>query len=226
MSKEKKEVKKGETYETLKALYYSGKVKPTLNKILIELKNDSENIELSLLACQCLVRTKNFEDLSTYAAISIKLDPKIAAGHYYKGLAVQHTKGQEQEALKNFNEALALDPDNAIYLKSKATTHLLLFTDYHLPLKFAEKHRVKAEESLLKIIEMIEQKENADYKDFLIYADVSTMLSRNVVAKKYCIKAINAFTTSDKAIQDINIYKDIIKAQKTCEKLMDKIIED
>lgn len=226
MSKEKKEVIKGETYETLKALYYSGKVKPTLNKILIELKNDSENIELSLLACQCLVRTKNFEDLSTYADISIKLDPKIAAGHYYKGLAVQHTKGQEQEALKNFNEALTLDPDNSIYLKSKATTHLLLFTDYHLPLKFAEKHRVKAEESLLKIIELVEQKENSDYKDFLIYADVSTMLSRNLAAKKYFIKAVNAFNTSDKSIQDLNIYKDIIKAQKACVKLMDKIIED
>lgn len=226
MSKEKKEVKKGETYETLKALYYSGKVKPTLNKILIELKNDSENIELSLLACQCLVRTKNFEDLSTYAAISIKLDPKIAAGHYYNGLAVQNIKGQEQEALKNFNEALTLDPDNTIYLKSKAITHLLLFTDYHLPLNYAEKHRVKAEESLLKIIELIEQKENPDYKDFLIYADVSTMLSRNLAAKKYFIKAVNAFTTSDKSIQDKNIYKDIIKAQKTCVKLMDKIIED
>jgi len=226
MSKEKKEVKKGETYETLKTLYYSGKVKPSLNKILIELKNGSENIKLSLLACQCLVRTKNFKDLSTYADVSIKLNPKIAAGHYYKGLAVQNIKGQEQDALKNFNEALTLDPDNTIYLKSKAITHLLLFTDYHLPLKFAEKHRVKAEESLLKIIELVEQKENADYKDFLIYADVSTMLSRNVVAKKYCIKAINAFNNCDKAKQDINIYKDIIKAQKTCEKLMDKIIED
>jgi tetratricopeptide (TPR) repeat protein len=226
MSKEKMDVIKGETDETLKALYYSGKVKPTLNKILIELKNDSENIELSLLACQCLVRTKNFDDLSTCADVSIKLDPKIAAGHYYKGVAVQHTKGKEQEALKNFNEALTLDPDNTIYLKSKATTHLLLFTDYHLPLSFAEKHRLKAEESLLKIIELIEQKENPDYKDFLAIADASTMLSQNLAAKKYFIKAVNAFNTSDKSMQDLNIYKDIIKAQKVCVKLMDKNIED
>ncbi len=224
--KEKKVVKKGETYETLKTLYYSGKVKPTLNKVLIELKNDSENIKLSLLACECLVRTKNFDDLSTYADAAIKLDPKVAAGHYYKGLAVQHNKGQEQEALKNFNEALTLDPDNKLYLKSKAGTHFLLFTDYHLPLKFAEKHRVKTEESLLKIIELVEQNENPDYKDLLIYADVSTLLSRNLAAKKYYIKAVDSYNASDKSIQDSNIYKDIIKAQKACVKLMDKIIED
>ena len=224
--KEKKEVMKGETYKTLKALYYSGKVKPSLNKILIELKNDSENLELSLLACQCLVRTKNFDELSKYADVSIKLDPKIAGGYYYKGVAVQHTKGKEQEALKNFNEALTLDPDNTIYLKSKATTHLLLFTDYHLPIKFAEKHRDKAKESLLKIIELIEQKENPDYIDFFTIGEVSTLLSRNLDAKKYFINAVNAFNTSDKSKQDINIYKDIIKAQKACIKLMDKIIED
>nr|MDA3953223.1 hypothetical protein [Bacteroidales bacterium] len=217
MSKEKKakkDVMKGETYKTLKALYYSGKVKPSLNKILIELKNDSENLELSLLACQCLVRTKNFDELSKYADVSIKLDPKIAGGYYYKGVAVQHTKGKEQEALKNFNEALTLDPDNTIYLKSRATTHLLLFTDYHLPLKFAEKHRDKAKESLLKIIELIEQNENPDYIDFFTIGEVSTLLSRNLDAKKYFIKAVNAFNTSDKSKQDINIYKDIIKAQK------------
>ncbi len=226
MSKEKKEMMTGEAYEILRALYYSGKVKPTLNKIIIELKNDSENLELTLLACQCLVRTKNFDELSKYADVSIKLDPKIAGGYYYKGVAVHHTKGKEQEALKNFNEALAFDPDNTIYLKSKATTHLLLFTDYHLPLNFAEKHRLKAEESLLKIIELIEQKENPDYIDFWTIADVSTMLRRNLDAKKYFIKAVNAFNTSDKSEQDINIYKDIIKAQKACIKLMDKIIED
>ncbi len=224
--KDKKVVKKGETYETLKTLYYSGKVKPTLNKVLIELKNDSKNIELSLLACECLVRTKNFDDLSTYADAIITLDPKVAAGHYYKGVAVQHKKGQEQEALKNFNEALTLDPDNTTYLKSKAGTHFSLFTDYHLPLKFAEKHRVKTEESLLKIIELVEQKENPDYKDLLIYADVSTLLSRNLAAKKYYIKAVDAFGIADKPTQDQNIYKDIIKAQKACVKLMNTIIED
>ncbi|NOQ26799.1 MAG: hypothetical protein GQ564_15675 [Bacteroidales bacterium] len=226
MSKEKKEVMKGETYNTLKALYYSGKVKPSLNKIIIELENDSENLELYLLACQCLVRTKNFDDMSKYADVSIKLDPKFSGGYYYKGVAVQHKKGKEQEALKNFNEALTLDPDNTTYLKSKATTHLLLFTDYHLPLSFAEKHRVKAEESLLKVIELIEQKENPDYKDFLTIGEVSTMLSRNLDAKKYFIKAVNAFNIADKSIQDMNLYKDIIKAQKACIKLMDKVVED
>jgi len=226
MSKEKREVMKGETYETLKALYYSGKVKPSLNKILIELNNDSENVELSLLACQCLVRTKNFKELSKYADASIKLAPKNAEGYYYKGLAIQHTKGKEQEALKNFNEALTLDPDNAIYHKSKATTHLLLYADYHLPANFAEKHKAKAEVSLLKVVELIEQKENPDYMDFWTIADVSSMLSRNPDAKKYFIKAVNAFNATDKVDQDMNVYKDIIKAQKACVKLMDKIIED
>ena len=63
--KEGNKMTKSETYATLKALYFSGKVKPSLNKILVELKNDPENLELSLLACQCLVRTKNFDDLTT-----------------------------------------------------------------------------------------------------------------------------------------------------------------
>ncbi|MBI9035146.1 MAG: hypothetical protein JEZ03_11805 [Bacteroidales bacterium] len=217
---------KGETYKTLKALYYSGKVKPSLNKILIELKNDSENLELYLLACQCLVRTKSFDELSAYAEAAIELDPKRAEGHYYKGVAIQQTKGKEQEALKNFNEALTIDPDNTIYLKSKASIHLLLFTDYHLPLNFAEKHKAKAEESLLKIIELIEQKENPDYIDFFTVADANTLISRNLDAKKYFIKAVDAFNNTNKAEQDMNIYKDIIKAQKACIKLMDKIIED
>jgi len=223
--KEKKEVTKKDSYDTLKALYYSGKVKPSLNKILVELKNDSENLELSLLACQCLVRTKNFDELSSYADVSIKLAPEIAGGYYYKGVAFQSTKGKEQEALKNFNEALTLDPDNTIYLKSKATTHLLLYTDYHLPINFAEKHRVKAEVSLLKIIELIEQKDNPDYIDFLTIGEVSIMLSRTLDAKKYFIKAVNAFNASDESKQDINIYKDIIKAQKACIKLMEKFTE-
>jgi tetratricopeptide (TPR) repeat protein len=224
--KEKKEVMKGETYKTLKALYYSGKVKPSLNKILIELKNDPENLELILLACECLIRTKNYDDLSTHANVCVNLAPNNAVGYYYKGVAVQHTKGKEQEALKDFNEALTLDPDNTICLKSKAITHLLLYTDYHLPLKFAEKHRDKAKVSLLKIIELIEQKENPDYIDFLTIADASILVSRNQHAKKYFIKAVNAFNVSDKLEQDINIYKDIIKAQKACVKLMDKFIED
>lgn len=223
---EKKNVKTGETYETLKALYYSGKVKPSLNKILIELKNDSENIELSLLACECLLRAKNFDELLKYADIAIKLDPKNAEGYYYKGVAIHHKKGKEQEALKNLNEALTIAPDNTIYLKSKATTHLLLFKDYHLPLPFAEKHKVKAQECLLKVIDLIEQKENPDYIDYWTIADSNTMLGQNLGAKKYFIKAVNAFEAADKSTQDKNVYKDIIKAQKACIKLMNTIIED
>jgi tetratricopeptide (TPR) repeat protein len=103
--KEKKKVVKRNIYKKLKALYYSGKVKPSLNKIVAELENDSENLDLSLLACQCLLRTKNLDELSSYADVSIKLAPKNAGGYYYKGVAFQHTKGKEQEALKNFNEA-------------------------------------------------------------------------------------------------------------------------
>lgn len=225
-TKEKKVAMKEETYKTLKALYYSGKVKPSLNKILVELKDDSENLELSLLACECLIRTKNFDDLSTLADACIKLAPKNADGYYYKGVAVQHTKGKEQEAIKNFNEALTLDPDNTIYLKSKASAHLLLFTDYHLPLKFAEKHRDKAKECLLKVIEIIEQMENPDYIQFFTIADVNTLVSRNQHAKKYFIKAVNAFNSTDKSEQNMNIYKDIIKAQKACIKLTNKIIEE
>ena len=41
--KEKKKVEKINSYESLKALYYSGKVKPTLNKIIAELETDSES---------------------------------------------------------------------------------------------------------------------------------------------------------------------------------------
>jgi len=223
--KEKKKVVKKDTYETLKALYYSGKVKPSLNKMLVELKNDSENLNLSLLACKALVRTKDFDELSSHADTSIELAPENSEGYYYKGVVFQHTKGNEQEALKNYNEALTLDPNNTIYLKSKATTHLLLYTDYNLPLTFAEKHRVKAEESLLKIIELIEQKENPDYIDFFTIGEVSIMVSQPLNAKKYFIKAVNAFNTADESNQDQNIYKDIIKAQKACIKLIDKFTE-
>lgn len=229
MSKEKKGKKvvvKGETYDTLKALYYSGKVKPSLNKMLIELKEDSENLKLSLLACQCLVRTKNFDDLFTMAEACIKLAPENAEGFYYKGLAVQNTKGKEQEALKYFNEALTLDPENPTYLKSKATTHLLLFTDYHLPITFAEKYKAKAEESLLRVIELLGQKENPDYKDYFMIGDVSVMISRPLDGKKYFIKAVNAFNTTDKLDQDLNIYKDLIKSQKACIKMMEKYTEE
>lgn len=224
--KAKKRVAKVDTYESLKALYYSGKVKPSLNKMIAKLENDSENIELVLLACQCLVRTKDIEKLSSYADVVIKLDPKNAEGYYYKGVALQNTKGKEQEALKNFNEALTLDPDNTIYLKSKASTHFALYTDYHLPLKFAEKHRVKTEESLLRVVELIEGKENPDYKDLLTIGDVLVLLSKGVRAKRYYIKAVYIFDNTDESLQDKNIYKDIIKSQNACIKLLDKNIED
>lgn len=228
MSKEakvKKKVVKSETYETLKALYYSGKVKPSLNKILTKLESDSENLELTLLACQGLVRTKNFIDLTTYAEAIIKLAPESGEGYYYKGVALHHSKGKEQEALKNFNEALALAPDNLVYLKSKGATHLLLYTDYNLPINFAEKHRIKAEESLSKIVELIGQKENPDYVDFLTTGEVSLMLTQNIDAKKYFIKAVNAFDKAEESTQDMNIYKDLIKAQKACIKLLEKFTE-
>ncbi len=224
--KEKEKTMKVNTYESLKALYYSGKVKPTLNKIVAELINDPENLELILLACQCLERTKNFDELSLYADISIKLAPKIAEGYYYKGVALQHTKGKEQKALKNINKALTLDPDNTIFLKSKANTHFLLYTDYHLPIKFAEKHRVKTEESLLKVIELIEQKENPDYVDFLTIGDVFVLVSKGLHAKKYYFKAVNAYNNADKSEQNKNIYKDIIKGQNACVKLMDKTSDE
>jgi tetratricopeptide (TPR) repeat protein len=223
--KEKEDKLKRETYEALKALYYSGKVKPSLNKILVELKNDSENLELTLLACQCLMRSKNFDDLTIYADASVKIDPKNAEGHYYKGVAIQNTKGKEQDALNNFNEALALDPDNTIYLKSKAVTHFSLYKDYHLPIKFAEKHRVKAEEGLMYIIKLIQEKENPDYIEYLTISEVSLLVSQSHDAKMYFIRAVNAFEATEKADQNMNIYKDIIKAQKECIKQMEKFTE-
>jgi tetratricopeptide (TPR) repeat protein len=228
MSKEVKDKKKmveKNTYESLKGLYYSGKVKPTLNKIVAELKNDPENLQLTLLACQCLERTKNFDDLATYADVCIKLDAEIADGYYYKGVALQHTKGKEQAALKNFSKAIALDPENTLYLKSKAVTHLLLYKDYDLPITFAEKHRVKAEENLLKIVELVEEKEGPDYIEFFTLGEVNMMMTQSINAKKYYIKAVNAYDVTDELQQDKNIYKDLIKAQKACVKLIDKFTE-
>lgn len=213
------------TFESLKALYFSGKVKPSLNKILVALVSDAKNLDLTLLACECLVRTKDFDKLSSYADVAIKLNSKNPGGYYYKGVALHHTKGKEQEALINFNEAIALDPENAVYLKAKASTHLALFTDYHLPIKLADKHRDKGEESLLKIVSLIEQKENPDYVDFLTIGDVSITINRNMDAKKYYIKAVNAFNNSDESNQDMNVNKDIIKSQKACIKLMEKFTE-
>ena len=228
MSKEVKGKTKEEqatTYETIKSMYFSGKVKPSLNKILVELANDADNIDLTLLACQCLLRAKDFDQLATFADASIKLDPKNADGHYFKGVALQHIKGKEQEALKNFNEALILDPDNIIYLKGKGMTHLSLFADFHLPIALAEKHRVKGEDSFSKITALVEEKENPDFIDYLTIGDVSITLNRNLDAKKFYIRAVNAFDAADEADHDMNIYKDIIKAQKACIKKIETFTE-
>lgn len=213
------------TYEALKALYYSGKVRPSLNKVTAELENDSENLELTLLACQILERTKEFDRLSKYADVVIKLSPEISDGYYYKGVALQFVKGKEQEALQNLNKALKLDPDNTLYLKTKASTHLSLFKDFDLPLKFAEQHRVKSETSLLKVIELIEKKENPSYKEFYILAEVNMMIDLALNAKMYYLKAVNAYEATDESEQDKNIYKDIIKAQKKCIKQLEKFTE-
>ena len=223
MSKEVKQ--KPNTFDTIKALYYSGKVKPALNRIVIELENDPENLEFILLACRCLLRGKNFTELSSYADTAIRLNSKHAEGYYYKGIVLHHKKGKEQEALKNFNEALTIDPDNTIYLKGKATTHLLLYKDYHLPIKFAEKYRDKAEENLLKIVDLIEQKATPSYTEFLTAGDVCMMLSKALDAKRYYVRAVSSYESSDESLQDKNIYKDIIKAQKACIKLLEKFTE-
>lgn len=215
-----------DTYETIKAMYYSGRVKPSYNKIVKELESDPKNINLILLACQCLVRIKDYNTLLTFAESVIKLEPNNADAYYYKGLACQYTKGQEQESLKNFNEALVLTPDNPRYLQSKGTTHFLLYTDYHLPVKFAEKHRVKAEESFLKVVEVVEAMEEPTYVDYLTLADVCMTISRTIDAKRHYIKAVNAYEAADESDQDKNIYKDIVKAHKACVKQAEKFTED
>ncbi len=210
------------SYEALRALYFSGKVKPSLNKVLIELEKDPNNIDFLLLSFRSLLRTKNFETLETQADKCIELDPTIADGHYYKGLALHGTKGKEQEALKSFNEALELDPDNVEYLQDKAITHFSLYTDYHLPLNFAEKHRVKGEQCLLRIIALVEGNENPTFIDYFVIANVSITIKKNMDAKKYYIKAVSAFEESTDEIQNKNIYKDIIKAQKACLKIIEQ----
>jgi tetratricopeptide (TPR) repeat protein len=213
------------TYETLKALYYSGKVKPSLNKIIPALEEDPKNLELNLLACQVLERTKDFDRLSTYADSLIKLSPEKSDGYYYKGVALQFVKGKEQEAVKNFNKALEIDPENLLCLKSKATTHMLLFKDFDLPIKFADKHRVKAETALLKIVELVEKDDNPSYQDLYILAEVNMMMEQALNAKMFYLKAVNAYEATGESEQDKNIYKDIIKAQKKCIKQLEKFTE-
>jgi hypothetical protein len=101
----------------------------------------------------------------------------------------------------------------------------LLFKDYDLPISFAEKHRVKAEVSLLRVIELIEEKENPDYREFLTVADVNMMINKALNAKMYYLKAVNAYDEADELDQDKNLYKDIVKAQKACIKLLEKFTE-
>lgn len=213
-------------YELLKAQYYAGKVKPTLTKVKAELENDSKNLKLVLLACECLKRTKNIQEMSTYADKAIELNLENAEGYYFKGIALQQSKGKEQEALKCLNQALALEPENTKYLKSKASTHLFLFKDYHVPIQLAKKHGVKAEESLLKVIELTEQKKNPSYQDYLIVGDVYILINKGMKAKRSYMKAESAYLDADESKQDKNIYKDIVKAQRACAKFLDKVIED
>lgn len=213
------------SFEALKALYYSGKVKPSLNKIIPALEEDQKNLELTALACEVLQRSKDFDTLSKYADRLIKLAPQMTDGYYYKGVALQFVKGKEQEAVKNFNKALELDPNNLSCLKSKATTHLLLFKDFDLPIKFADKHRVKAETALLKIVDLVEQMDQPSYKDLYILAEVNMMMEQALNAKMFYLKAANSYEDTEPSEQDKNIYKDIIKAQKKCIKQLEKFTE-
>lgn len=212
-------------YESIKAMYYSGKVKPSYNKIEAELQNDPQNLKLLLLACKALERMKDYDTLLKYANNVIKLDSKNSEGYYYKGVALQNVKGKEQEALKCFNEALVLDQENPLYLKSKASTHFSLFKDFDLPISFADKHRIKAEEGFLKVMELVEQKESADFHEFLILADVKMMVNKTLEAKMFYLKAVNAYEEADEALQDKNIYKDIVKGQKASIRLLEKFTE-
>ncbi len=217
-NEEKKAGKSSDNYETLKTLYYSGKVKPSLNKMLAYLKENPKDVNVTLLACKCLERSKNYNDLSDFADTVIELAPENGDGYYYKGVALSHIKGKEQDVISNFNKALEISPENLSYLKSKGATHYSLFTDYHLPIKFAEKHRIKAEESLLKVTQLIETKENPDYIEYFTTAEVNVLLEQNIAAKKHLLRAVNAFEATEKSDQDMNIYKEIIKVQKAVQK--------
>ena len=223
--KGKKKVAKTNSYESLKAMFYSGKVKPALNKIIVELESSPENLDFVLLACQCLLKGKSYEELANFADRAIAIDDQNKFGFYFKGVALQNSKGKEQEALKNLNSSLEIDPDFARCLLSKANAHLMLYTDYHLPVKFAEKHRDKGEESLLKLISIVEAKEAPDYRELLALAEANILITRNIEAKKYYQKAVNAFEASSEEEQDKNVYKEIIKAQKACIKLIEKFTE-
>jgi tetratricopeptide (TPR) repeat protein len=213
------------TFETLKKLYFSGKVKPSLNKILPALEEEPDNLQLIMLACEVLERTKDYEQLSTYADKLIKKSPEITEGYYFKGVALRHKKGKEQDALRQFNKALELDPNDLRCLKSKANTHFTLFKDFDLPIKFADKHRAKAEECLLKVIELVEGNEDASYLELFILADVYMMVEQILNAKMTYLKAVNAYEEAEPETQNKNLYKDLVKAQRQCIRQMEKFTE-
>ena len=102
---------------------------------------------------------------------------------------------------------------------------MLLYTDYHLPIKFAEKHQAKAEESLMRILSLTEGKEDLTYQEYLTLAEANILISRNLEAKKYYMKAAQSFESAEEENQDKNIYKEIIKRQKACVKLVEKFTE-
>ncbi len=216
---------KATVYETLKLLFYSGKVKPSLNKIIAELEKDPSNLELTLLACKALLRGKEYKSIEKYADAAIKIDDQNPTGYHYKGLAIHHNKGQEQEALKNINKALEIDPENVVFLKDKAITHLALYKDYDLPVKFAEKHGDKSRECILKIIDLVDSKAAPNYMELYAVAEASMMIEKNLDAKQYLLKAEKAFNKAEEGDKNQNVYKDIIKAQKACQRLIDKFTE-
>jgi hypothetical protein len=102
---------------------------------------------------------------------------------------------------------------------------MLLFKDFDLPIKFADKHRIKAETALLKIVALVEQEENPSYRNLYILAEVNMMMEQALNAKMFYLKAVNAYEATEEAEQNKNIYKDIIKAQKKCIKQLEKFTE-
>jgi hypothetical protein len=77
----------------------------------------------------------------------------------------------------------------------------------------------------LKVIELVEQKENPSYKEFFVLAEVNMMVEQALNAKMYYLKAVNEYEAADESDQDKNIYKDILKAQKKCIRQLEKFTE-
>jgi len=212
-------------FESLKTMYYSGKVKPTLTKMLAEVEKGPIDLDLLYLTCECILRNKDYKKLSVFADEAIHRDSENPMAYYYKGKALQNVKGKEQEAVKNFNKSLELEPESILFLKAKGDTHFALFSDYHLPPSLAEKHRQKAENAYMTVVDIIEQKENPSYKELFDAGDVNVLIKRNLNAKKCYLKAENIYENSAPENQDKNIFKDITKAHKACVKLIEKYQE-